>query len=352
MEAVEQPTNMTNNLPPIYFYLPNCEKLASNIPENPDVYLPGMYQDGVYCWTMQTYLHLKADGFPCELVGTMPTEGIVLAHRSSLADNFRPGAKILLVCMLADKSSHPNAQIHIVLNSQEHIFNHSGKIWKSVYMPHWRQPGLIPRNATRSDKFENVAYFGHERNLAPELKESNWNEQLNELGLNFQIVNRDRWHDFSDVDVVLAVRSFDTQDYANKPATKLYNTWHAGVPAILGCETAYQAERKSELDYIEVNSLNEVLVALKRLRDDKNFRDAMVENGRIRAEETQLKNVVKKWRNFIVEVGVPAYENWCNTSRWKQKTLFQQQFLSLKMMNARKNLQNKMNSLVSLIRTN
>ena len=342
---------MANNLPPIYFYLPNWENSTDSIPKDPDIYLPGMYQDGVYCWILQTYLRLKADNFPCELVGTMPTEGIVLAHRSSLADNFRPGSKNFLVCMLADKAPHPNAQIHIVLNRQEGIFKHSEKIWQSAYMPHWRQPGLIPRNAARGDKFENVAYFGHERNLAPELKAANWNEQLHELGLNFQIVNRDRWHDFSNVDVVLAVRSFDNQDYANKPATKLYNTWHAGVPAILGRETAYQAERKSELDYIEVSSLNEALVALKRLRDDKNLRNLMVENGRIRAEETQPENVVKEWRNFIIEVAVPAYERWCNSSVWEQKLLFKQQFLSLKMLNSRKNFQNQISSLFSLLRT-
>ncbi|MFB2936853.1 hypothetical protein ACE1B6_16510 [Aerosakkonemataceae cyanobacterium BLCC-F154] len=347
MNAVELSRNMTNNLPPIYFYLPNCEKLTNNMLEDPEVYLPGVYQDGVYCWTLQTYLRLKADNFPCQLVGKMPTEGIVLAHRSSLTDNFQPGAKILLVCMLADKAPHPNAQIHVVLNREEEIFKHSGKIWQSAYMPHWRQPGLIPRDAARGDKFENVAYFGHERNLAPELKTAAWNEQIDELGLNFQIVNRDRWHDFSNVDVVLAVRSFDRQYHTSKPATKLYNTWHAGIPAILGCETAYQAERKSDLDYIEVSSLNEVLLALKRLRDEQNFRNAMVENGRIRSEETQPNKVVKKWRNFLIEKAVPVYEKWCNTTRWKQKILFKQQFFSLKMLNARINLQNQISCLFS-----
>ena len=42
----------------------------------------------------------------------------------------------------------------------------------------------------------------------------------------------------------------------------------AGVPALLGCESAYQAERRNEYDYFEVHSADEVLETLLRLRGD------------------------------------------------------------------------------------
>ena len=38
-----------------------------------------------------------------------------------------------------------------------------------------------------------------------------------------------------------------------KPPSKLFNSWLAGVPAVLGHESAYRAERRSDLDYIEVS---------------------------------------------------------------------------------------------------
>lgn len=129
--------------------------------------------------------------------------------------------------------------------------------------------------------------------------------------------------------IVLAFRG-SRRDYIHKPNSKLYNAWHAGVPAILGHESAYQAERRSELDYIEVTSLCEVVSALKRLRDDKELRKAMVENGRIRAEETNYTNLTARWHDLIAKTVVPAYERWCAASNWTRQTFLIQRFLTLR----------------------
>ncbi|MFB2835785.1 hypothetical protein [Floridanema evergladense] len=310
---------MTDKLPPIYFYIPQNQWSAKDIPESADTYLlDRKLTDGVYAWTLQTYLRLKNDGFPCQLVGTVPTEGIVFAHQSSLPANLQPRPKLLIVCLQADKEMHPYAQLHVVPTPQAEKFNRQGELWNSYYLPHWPQPGLIPRDRTRGDKFENVAYFGLERNLAPELRESSWEEELKALGLRWDRVTRDRWHDFSQVDAIVAVRSFQFHP-ENKPPQKLYNSWYAGVPAILGCESAFQAERKSELDYLEVSSFPELISALKRLRDDKELRYAMMENARFRAEEIRPEASVLKWRDLITNKIVPAYESWCKTSNFTQK---------------------------------
>ncbi|HEY9747234.1 MAG TPA: hypothetical protein V6C63_00930, partial [Allocoleopsis sp.] len=67
---------MTKQLPPVYFYLPKAD-WTDDMPETADTYWVG-FRRGVYCWTLQTYLRLQASGFPCQLVDTLPDEGIIL----------------------------------------------------------------------------------------------------------------------------------------------------------------------------------------------------------------------------------------------------------------------------------
>lgn len=338
-----------SHIPPIYFYIPQSD-WTEDMPENADTYWVG-FRRGIYCWTLQTYLHLKASGFPCELVGSLPNEGIVVSHWDSLPEDFQPGPKLLVVCIQADRARHPYAQVHIVQNPK-------GLLTKLMllgdkyllpggryYMPLWSQPELIPRNSARGDRFENIAFFGLKENLLPELQSPSWQEQLEALGLRWQVVSRfESWNDYSDVDAILAVRSFGHQDYIWKPATKLYNSWHAGVPAILGSESAYQAERKSELDYIEVTSLSKVISALKRLRDDKSLRQAMIENGQIRAQETQPERIVARWRTLLIDQIIPEYEAWIS-SRFYRQSFIQRRQLALATRGMRKDLQQIRNSI-------
>jgi len=326
---------VNDNLPPIYFYLPQ-EDWREDMPDRADVYWPG-FSRGIYCWTLQTYLHLKADGFPCRLVGTLPDAGIVLSHRESFKYELKPTSKVLMVCMKADQEAHPYAQFHVVQNLQE------TKVLKnSYYMPHWCQPGLVPRDADRGDRFENICYFGISYNLAPELKDPSWSQTLQQLGLHWQVVDRSRWHDYSDVDAIVAVRNFgQSQDYGWKPATKLYNAWHAGVPAILGRESAFQAERQGELDYIEVTSLGEAITALKRLQEQPQLRRAMIENGRDRAQKTPIDSILAQWHSFLIDVAVPAYDRWCNAPSWSQQLFLQRCYLAIKV----KGLTRRMRSL-------
>jgi hypothetical protein len=326
---------MTDKLPPIYFYLPqgkllyppHYQTLASHLADSADFYWEG-FAYGVFCWTFQTYLRLQANGFPCELVRSMPCEGIVLSHRDCFPDNLRPGPDLLMVCLQAERGRHPYAQIHVVQNPQAHTLRKFIKTpWSSYYIPHWPQPGLVPRAEARGDRFENVVFFGNEENLAAELKKSEWQEQLKCLGLSWHVVNRDKWNNYSDTDVVLAVRDFDNRAHTTKPATKLYNAWHAGVPAILGCESAFRAERKNELDYLEVTSPDDAILALKRLRNDKALRHAMFENGRIRAEETHHTKITAQWCRFLTTLAVPAYYRWRTSSHLARETFLGYRYL-------------------------
>ncbi len=218
---------MIDSLPSIYFYLPKSD-WRDDLPQSTDAVWKN-WEYGVYSWTLQTYLRLQADGFPCQLVDSLPEEGIMIAHLQSLPIDLIPNSKSLFICLLADKGRHPYAQIHVVQNPQQIKPRILGDRLllpgKNIYIPHWTQPGLIPRDLQRGDRFENVAFFGLEINLAPEFREQYWHQQLQDLGLNWQIISSDRWNDYSDVDVVVAVRNFHTPAYAwdYKPPTKLFN---------------------------------------------------------------------------------------------------------------------------------
>ncbi|MBD2100474.1 glycosyltransferase [Leptolyngbya sp. FACHB-261] len=331
---------MNRRLPPVYFYIPKSD-WPNNFPENANVYWRG-FSWGVFCWTLQTYLRLRELDFPCELVGMMPSEGIVLAHRDSLPYQLRPRPKLLLVCLKADREAHPFAQLHLVQNPKE--ASNSRFSNSRHYMPHWPQPGLIPRDSGRSERFENIAYLGHEANLAPELQTPAWREQLTALGLHWSIVEREHWHDYSQVDAVVAVRRLGHQGDSQhwKPPSKLLNAWHAGVPAILGYESAFQAERKSELDYLEVGSVDDILAALQRLRNQPDLRRAMIDNGRCRAEETQAARLATQWQRFITEVAVPTYNRWSTASHWSQQSFLKRRILTTKVSG----MQHRIQSLV------
>jgi hypothetical protein len=314
--------------PPIYFYIPQRQWPKSHLLADANAYWRWQnslrYGQGRYNWTLQTYLQLRDQEFACELVGTLPESGIILAHSDFFPDNLKPNAQQLLVCLRADRNHHPYAQLHVIQNRQDAMTQWSSSLWPVAYMPHWPQSGLIPRNQARGDRFETVAFFGQEGNLAPELKATTWAEQITSLGLNWSITPFERWHDYSDVDVVIAVRSFDHNPYNQKPASKLYNCWHSGVPAILGPEAAYQAERQSDLDYVEVQTPTEALAALKQLRDDLALRQAIIHQGRRRAQETSPAALSAQWGSFLTQIAVPAYEQWVSLPTQQQHRFLQQ----------------------------
>lgn len=318
--------------PPIYFYIPP-RYWPGTIPTCADDNWQG-FGIGIHAWTVQTYLRLKAVNFPCQLVQELPDEGIVLVHRKSLRtyyETLKPRANVLLICLKADSVQYPHAHLHVVQNPLE-----TTTIPNSYYIPHWTQPGLIPRNPQRGDRFETVAFFGRQANLAPEFLQPSWHQQLEALGLHWcPILNPScwddytkidhRWNDYSEIDAIVAVRSFDPQTlhlnqrYRTKPATKLYNAWLAGVPAILGSESAYRFEGTSGLDYLDVASLAEVISALKRLRDDPELRRTLVENGRVRAQAVQPSMITARWCKFFTDIAIPAYYNWCSQSPLSQQ---------------------------------
>jgi len=206
--------------------------------------------------------------------------------------------------------------LHIVQNPNDDL----DFMWQRHYLPHWPQGRLIPRDGKREDRFENIAYLGSEYELAQEIKGSSWEKQLCSLGLTWHLVTeKNRWNDYSYVDAILAVRSFDKNNtYNHKPASKLFNAWLAGVPAVLGCESAYREEGKNGVDYIEVSKVEEAIFALKHLKDDITFRHLIVKGCLNQAEQINPEQIVEKWQKFLIKKAIPEYDKWTKDSSLKR----------------------------------
>lgn len=324
--------------PPIYFYIPHAF-WPTTLPQDASVNWSG-FGLGLYAWTVQTYLRLKQAGLACQLVNELPQDGIVLLHRNAFRrhpDGIQGLPKRLLVCFQGDLYPHPDAHLHIVQNRTQ-----ENQALGAYFMAHWPQPGLLPRLESRGDRFTTIAFFGHATNLAVEFSSADWLQALRDLDLIWRpVVNTNswnhhetldtRWNDYRDVDAVVAVRSFQpvalarTQQYRHKPATKLYNAWLAGVPAILGLESGYRAERHHALDYLEVLSMADVVQALTRLKTDKEWRQAIVSQGQQRSDSITPAALTQAWLTFIQETLLPAYDRWCCQSPWQQHlTLYSQ----------------------------
>lgn len=263
--------------------------------------------EGKYSWTLQTYLYLKEAGLSCRLAEQFPTSGIVIAHRDFLPVFLRPRPDVFLVCIKPDRKEHTWAHHYVVQNRRDSILASPKGHNRTSVIPFWPQPSLVPRNAERGALCENVAYFGRLLNLAPELKDERWARDLRAAGFNWSTVNLEAWNDYSVIDVSVSVRSFDEQPAVvdaitnadSKPPSKLINSWLAGVPAVLGRESAYQSIRESPLDYIEVGSPGEIKEALAELRANDALYGAMVAHGYKRTAEYSTAATCRKWERAL-----------------------------------------------------
>jgi hypothetical protein len=316
-----EPIAMTNLSADVYFYYPLAVRdRATGVSYSPiSTGLPGNY-----VWTVKTQACLSAIGFPCRLVEQMPDEGIIVTHREFLPNALVPNARQLFVCIVADHRRHPFAQLHMVQNPQDPMLAKPSP-WPAGFVPHWTEATLIPRNADRGQTLANVSYFGLPGRLAPQLRGDRFHALMRRHGYDFRIVARDRWNDYSHTDAVLAVRSFAALPYHKFPPSKLYNSWLARVPALLGSESAYRAERRSRLDYFEVRSTDDILAALDRLRSNPTLRAAIVRNAAKRAAELDASRIAARWADFLEHVAVPAYHEWRDKSPARRRA-----FLSMR----------------------
>lgn len=258
---------------------------------------------GPAAWVVQTYLHMRQLGLPCELTAQWPEDGVVVAHRDHLPDTWAQRPQRYVVCCLADRMlPHPYADLHVLQNPYQRL-----RFGAHVYVPHWPQPGLRPRDAGRGAKMENLAFFGEVGNLAPALRAPEFSAWCRQQGMRFSIPSRDAWADYRRVDVVIAVRQFSSEWSAfDKPATKLFNAWQAGAVPILGKESAYAAEGRHGENCILVSDLSGLKDWLLELRADAPLVRKLLEAGTEALAHRSQQAVAEHWARVLGQQIAPA----------------------------------------------
>ncbi len=289
----------------VVFVLPHAERWADVVAADP-VPLPGevptRFERGADAWTVVTYLVLKGRGHAVELSSTMLPDRICVSHRDNVYRRELPFDSYI-IAVRADRGPVWMSDWQIV---QSPILE--GR--RSHHLPYWPQPGLLPREPARGARLERVGFMGRERNLAAPFRNDAFRRRLSEMGIELVVrTERGEWHDYRDLDGILAVREGNPLWLSTKPASKLVNSWHAGCPALLGDEPAYETLRRDELDFFKVTSPDEAIAALELLQDPVRYR-GVVENGRARARDFTVPAVARRWEAFLAEQVSPAYETW------------------------------------------
>jgi len=262
-------------------------------------------------WVIQTSLRLREAGYDVGIQPTLPEEGIVVLlpephWYSAFLDQFEAAHRnLLIVTLRADIVGFrsPIADAEIVQNG---YFADGERVF---HVPHWPQPGLLPRDPDRGTTIRTLAFKGDRGNLHTDLFSSRFADFLDARDITVRLEEtEDRtmpqpWHDYQDIDVLIAVRKpwHEGDMFYNKPATKLINAWHAGVPALLGPEYAFRELREDPLDYIEVSSDDEAMAAIDRLIEHPDLYRDMVAHGRERAKDFTVDRITERWAEVLFE---------------------------------------------------
>ena len=260
-------------------------------------------------WVLRPYHGLRALGLPVSL-SESAVEGsinVVSAH-----DFGRRDRKSLAFVVCARGDAHFPMLANFVIN-QNFVKPSRGRIGAIHHFP---QPGLIGRRHERGTIIEKVSFKGHLAGLDVAFRSEAFRNRLREIGVELEVDARNKdtqvhnWSDYSDTDIVLAVRNLTNYDAGIKPASKLVNAWRAGVPALLGPEPAFENLRKTSLDFIAVRTPDEALIAIKRLKDDPITYSAMVENGIRRGEEFSEERIIGDWLDALEGPIKMEFEAW------------------------------------------
>ena len=267
-------------------------------------------------WSLQTYARLREAGYGRDvaLSETLPSQGIVLlVPEPDIVQAFyrqwTASHRELLICtMRADVVAFrfPFADAEILQNGRYPDEK------QGFFIPHWPQPGLMPRRASRGQRIRTLTFKGDYGNLHPDFESRRFDRFLEahrlQLVYDGPRTREERracanWHDYSESDLVVAVRKSWTKGglRPEKPASKLVNAWHAGVPALIGPEYAYRELRRSELDYIEVRNIEEAMDAIRRLQANPKLYQAMVANGQWRAASFTPERITERWAEVLFE---------------------------------------------------
>ena len=305
MRETEVPTGATKHVAmPVHFFLePTGISLERALALDPDRDWTDLLR-AKEVWILQTWIRLRRGGYPVTFSNTAPSTGLIVYHKEEqhlLLERLSRDGHPILVAVRGDFRSADAADFEIVQNG----YYADGE--RLFFVPHWPQPGLIPRDPARGSRVENIAFKGFVGNLIGEFHSAAFRGFLTEHQLSFAedaaIYDEENpmhvtWNDYHDVDVVMALRPGRN---THKPASKLCNAWLAGVPAILSPDYAFRELRRGPLDYLEASTVEEAQQAVLRLKRDPDLYQRMVENGLKRSRDFTVEQVTALWAKLLFE---------------------------------------------------
>ena len=250
-------------------------------------------------WIVLTFARLRDAGIDVRLSNRLPDAGVVVFYagdKRAVWAQLRADQRVLLAAVRSDRHPVGFADCEIVQNAS------SADGSRALHVPHWPQPGLLPRDAGRGEVLRTVLFPGTPQNLDAAFSGDATRRLLRERGIDLRSASggvQPVWNDFHDVDALLALRPAAMGLVRNKPAWKLFNAWLAGVPAVLGPESGYRELRESPLDYLEAATPDEALRALQRLQDEPGLYAAMVANGLRRGSAFTTAATLARWRDLL-----------------------------------------------------
>ncbi len=269
---------------------------------------------GTNCWIVQTWIHLKRLGLPVELGRTPRSDRINVIHYDHLGLKAYPFLNFY-IAVQADRGRPELCDLRVVQNELG-VRDPS----RDFSIPLWTQAGLRPRAADRGLRFERVAYFGLEWYLAERFRDPDFHRRLAAVGVEFSLrTDPGHWTRYDDVDGVLAVRDVSPFHLSIKPPSKLVNAWTAGVVPLMGREPAYWQVRRSELDYVEVESPEDVLHAIACIKSSPSLLRDILDSGARRASAFSDAMIAKRWVELLEGPAQEAYDRWRRSGSWNSR---------------------------------
>lgn len=296
----------------IYIYNPSLSDLEI---QN---FKGGTYRFGPEIWTLTTFQYSKEYYSEIVLVNKLPESGIVMSHNDYL-EKIKPNRNQYFVSLQADRKMSKNAHCVIIQNKDQ--FWQKFLFYKTYFVKHWPEKDVIKRDRNRKG-LKTIKYVGNPANLDKYFMSTDWLNFCNENNIVWEVINeRNKWSDFTDIDLLIAVRSFGKTKIKQKPATKLYNAWLANVPIIVGSnETAYFHERKSEYDFIDVDSIDTIKYKIVELIGNNKKYETFIVQSETNECNANLDSIVKDWINIFTSIEQDSI-NYFNSNWIRLKTL-------------------------------
>lgn len=253
-------------------------------------------------WCFHAYrMLLKRGNLPVFCSNRLIRDAVNIVHATQLSD-INGDPSFFSVCVQGDYPDEHDAHFFIVQNLNQLSVN-------KYYMPHWVQPGIIKRSFLRHG-VHSVAYVGPNEVEIPMNYEQKLNQFLEPYHIRVVSLVGKLWYDFSNVDVLIGIRSFDNNPHNTKPPSRLFTAWHAGIPFIGGCDSAYTQVGRPGMDYLQVDSLEMAAKAVMLLKDDKWLYSRLVTNGSSKAWQYSNENIARLWEYVLAGPVRRRYRLW------------------------------------------